>query len=1028
MSFQARLLRSFAVFIFLTAAAFGQNYVIQTVAGAYPLGNGGPAAQALVAAPTAVAADRLGNVFFNDSASGLRVVRQSGIVEQFGPPVLGPLLAEPSGTLLAGGPLALIRLSADGKQPSLVAGNGRSQHSGDDGPATAAGIGFISGIARGNDGTLYISDALNHVVRKIDPTGKITTIVGRAGNRGSSGDNGAGTQALLYLPGPLALDGDENLYIGDTGNSVVRKLDKAGMITRVAGDGFFFTPEIGPANRTSFGIISDLQYDGQGNLLIADSYFDVVVKLAIGASTVSFFAGNTNTGFSGDGGPASGGLLYSPSALAINGTTVYIADSGNDRIRRVADSSISTLAGRSHFDGDGQQANKALLNVPFSVALDGQGNVYVSDTGNQRVRKITPTGVITTIAGNGQTGSGADGASATSSRLYNPGPIVADGSGNIIFADRSNYRVRKISPTGAISTILGNGTRGDKAESVPGTSAQIGNIDGLAIDSTGIIYAADTSFHKVRKVTADGTVSTVAGTGTRGFTGDGALATAAQLDTPRGLAIDKDGALIIADSGNGRIRKVTMAGTISTIAGSGTAGPVNDGASATAVSVGTVRGIVGDAAGNLFVSSFTLGRVFRISTDGKIFTVAGGRLPDPIDGTMGDGGPATNAGLWGPSGLAINRDGDIFFTDSLAQRVRRLAINTPAQLEIVSGNNQTGPAGSALAAPLVVRVMGKAAAPAVGVTVAFAVTTGEARLSVTSTTTDSTGRAGVSVTPTRAGAVRVTATIAGLTPVNFDITATPAIPPPAATQVTSAGQSTPAVTTLAPQGLAWITGGPFAADGVNENSGGAFALKLGGVCVKMGGADAPIGSVTPTKLLIQVPVSAAGPAKLQVIRNCGDSTQILGPESSVTVADASPEFFYWVRNADGKNPVMAVDAETSTPIGTPGIMADRETTPAVPGRTISIDATGFGLKTDAIALGEGAGGPNAALLAAKVRLGDVDLPAANVVYAGAAPGAPGMDRLTILLPEDTPDGDLPIIVTLGDFSSPAGAFVTVKKP
>src|SRR5439155_1238793 len=227
------------------------------------------------------------------------------------------------------------------------------------------------------------------------------------------------------------------------------------------------------------------------------------------------------------------------------------------------------------FSGDGGTATSAQLAQPSGIAVDTAGNLYVADTRNQRVRKVTAGGVISTVAGNGTFGFSGDGGPATSAQLSTPDDVAVDAAGNLYVPDLGGQRVRKVTPSGVISTVAGNGTHGFSGDGGPATSAQLAFFSGgsgVAVDVAGNLYISDNGNNRVRKVTADGVISTVAGNGTFGFSGDEGPATSAQLNFPLGVAVDSAGNLYIADSDNTRRRKVTAGGVISTVAGNGTSG------------------------------------------------------------------------------------------------------------------------------------------------------------------------------------------------------------------------------------------------------------------------------------------------------------------------------------------------------------------------------------------------------------------------------------------------------------------------
>lgn len=330
---------------------------------------------------------------------------------------------------------------------------------------------------------------------------------------------------------------------------------------------------------------------------------------------------------------------------------------------------ISTVAGSGilGFSGDGGPATSAELDWPEGVAVDSAGNIFIADTNNARIRKVTPAGVITTVAGNGTAGSSGDGGPAGSAELFAPDGVTVDGAGNLFIAD-SPSRVRKITPAGVISTVAGNGTPGFGGDGGPATSSEIYGPMGLAVDGAGNLFIADINNDRIRKVTAAGTISTVAGNGSVGFSGDGGPATSAELNAPFGVAVDTAGNLYIADTGNYRIRKVTPAGTISTIAGTGVPGFSGDGGRALSAKLYLVFGLAVDAAGNVLIADN--GRIRKVTPAGIISTVAG----NGVSGFGGDGGPATSAELYQPYDVAVDSAGNLFIADSANFRIRKVTV------------------------------------------------------------------------------------------------------------------------------------------------------------------------------------------------------------------------------------------------------------------------------------------------------------------------------------------------------------------
>jgi sugar lactone lactonase YvrE len=390
-----------------------------------------------------------------------------------------------------------------------VAGNGNFGFSGDGGPATSAALANPQGgVAVDASGNLFIGDTYDEHIRKVSTNGIITSVLGD-GEGGYSGDGGPATNATLDSPTGLAMDTAGNLFIVDTSNERVRKVDTNGIITTVAGNG------------------------GSG------------------------FIGS----FSGDEGPATNAALNDPSGgVAVDGFgNVFIADTSNSRIRKVSTNGVITTAagnGSSGYAGDGRAATNTSLNYPWGVAVDNLGDVFIADTGNYRIREVTTNGIITTIAGNGTYGYSGDGGRATSAELASPQAVAVDSSGNLFIADTYNNRIRKVTDS-IITTVAGNGTAGHSGDGGQATHAELKTPYAVAVDSSGNLFIADEGNYRIREVTTNGIITTVAGNSNYGFSGDGGPALNADLSLPEGLAVDASGNVFIADCSNSRVRKVT---------------------------------------------------------------------------------------------------------------------------------------------------------------------------------------------------------------------------------------------------------------------------------------------------------------------------------------------------------------------------------------------------------------------------------------------------------------------------------------
>lgn len=332
------------------------------------------------------------------------------------------------------------------------------------------------------------------------------------------------------------------------------------VIETIAGTGApGFSGDGGPATQARFGTLSALAVDMAGNLYLSDITHHRVRR--IGANgIITTIAGTGVAGFNGDDRPAITAQLATPAGLAIDAAgRLYIADLGNHRVRRVdADGIIRTVAGNGarDFSGDGGPAAAASLAYPSDVAFDTLGNIFITDVGNYRVRKIDPDGIITTVAGNGQRGFAGDGGPALEASFRETARISVTALDELLIVDRFNHRLRRIDQNNIIHTLAGNGSYGYNGDHIPATAASMRFPQDVAVDPSGLIYIVDTSNHRVRQVDADGVISTVAGNGVPGYVGDGGPADQASLNNPSAIAVDAAGTIYIADSFNYRIRVV----------------------------------------------------------------------------------------------------------------------------------------------------------------------------------------------------------------------------------------------------------------------------------------------------------------------------------------------------------------------------------------------------------------------------------------------------------------------------------------
>ena len=353
-----------------------------------------------------------------------------------------------------------------------------------------------------------------------------------------------------------------------------------------------------------------------------------------------------------------------------------------------APNSIQTIAGTGSatYGGDGGPAKLASINIAVDVSTDRSGNLFIADQNNQRIRKIAPDGTISTVAGNGIQGFAGDGGPAINAELYNPTGVFADNLGNLYIADVGNQRIRKVDPSGTITTIAGNGAKGYGGDGGSAVNATFYNCVRVALDLSGNVVIADQSNHRVRRITSDGIIRTIAGNGvgtpqTGAFSGDGGPATNASLNNPTAIAFDSTGVLYIADQFNLRIRKVALDGTITTVAGNGSPGYTGDGGPALAASLNFPGAITVDAGGNIYFNDDQNFVTRRVSTSGIITTIAG----NGKSGFSGDGGPATSASLSGNFGLVFDTSGNLYIADSQNNRIREVyATTTPGAAPAVT--------------------------------------------------------------------------------------------------------------------------------------------------------------------------------------------------------------------------------------------------------------------------------------------------------------------------------------------------------
>ena len=492
---------------------------------------------------------------------------------------------------------------------------------------------------------------------------------------------GDGQPALLVplgLVDGIAVD-DQNIYFSDRSNHLIRKINHQGIITTIAGNGIAdFRGDGGPALQASLNCPAGLVLDSQGNIYVADRNNHRVRKISRNG-IITTVAGNGIGDYSGDDGPALEASLNLPSDVAVDREgNLFISDRSNNRIRKVdPQGTITTYAGLgpAWYGGDYDLALDAYLKFPFGIALDGNGNLYIADRGNNRIRKVNSDGIITTVAGDGLFASRGDRGPATRANLAYPTDVAVDTSGNYYIADRNNSLVRKVTPLGIISQIVGTGVthfNGDQGLA-PETNLHLPFAVALSADEK-YLYIVDRNHFRIRKLEfATQRITTVAGNGHRFKEENPGKALGALLNGPWGLEIDKSGNLIVADQSNHILRKVTPEGFIFNFAGNGKPGESGDGKPAKAATLHKPTILVYDPHQNLYVAvrSGNGWRIRKINPQGQISWFAGNSKV----GTEGDGEPAKNASFYVIADMAADSAGNLYIADRANPFVRKIDRN-----------------------------------------------------------------------------------------------------------------------------------------------------------------------------------------------------------------------------------------------------------------------------------------------------------------------------------------------------------------
>ena len=569
------------------------------------------------------------------------------------------------------------------------------------GTGNSARFGDPRGLAVDAAGNVYVADAGNNTLRKVTPAGAVTTLAGLAGASGSS--DGTGSAARFNLPRGVSVDTEGNLYVADGNNNTIRKVAPSGtswVVTTLAGLAGASGTNDGTGASARFNYPAVAVVDSAGNLYVGDSGNETIRKMTLSGTnwTVTTLAGLAGTWGSADG-TGSAARFYGHCVLAVDGPgNIYMADTYNYAIRKVTPAGVvTTLAGEASTGSANGTGGTAKFNLPQCVAVDSIGNLYVADTQNSTIRRVTPSGtnwVVTTLAGlAGVTGS--DDGTGESARFYGPSGVAVDGVGNVYVADTYNSTIRQVTPSGVVTTLAGlpqfdadGNPVGGRADGT-GSDARFAGPSGVAVDSAGNLFVADSGNNTIRKVTPSGTnwvVTTLAGSayvtnqfgGAMGGSADGTNG-AAQFNYPAGLAVDSAGNLYVADSGNNTIREVAPTGTnwvVTTLAGkASTVGGRVDGTNS-AARFSNPSEVAVDGAGNLYVAdegNYTIRKMTPVGTNWVVTTLAG--LAGSYGSADGTGSAARfgngASGIGYITGVAADGAGNVYVADEWNNTIRK---------------------------------------------------------------------------------------------------------------------------------------------------------------------------------------------------------------------------------------------------------------------------------------------------------------------------------------------------------------------
>ncbi len=530
-----------------------------------------------------------------------------------------------------------------------------------DGSGSTARFDWPQGVAVDSAGNLFVADSFNHTVRKITPAGAVTTVAGTAGVAGSA--DGTGSAARFAYPSAIAIDSADTVYVADSGNHTIRVISPAGVVQTLAGLAGSRGSADGAASVARFDFPEGVAVDAAGVVYVSDSGNHTIRVIAVGGA-VSTLAGAAGQAGNADGTGAVARFDH-PFGIAVDaGGTLFVADHGNHTIRTVDPAGVvATFAGTAGVAGDTDGTGAAArFSMPKGLVIDVAGNLLVADFGNHTVRAVTSTAVVTTVAGKPGSWGSADGDSATA-RLLFPGGVAVDTGGSAYIADSGNHAVRKVAPGGAVTTLAGKSGMG--TDDGTGPQARFFLPYGIAVGSSGTVFVADTYNHTIRSVSPVGVVTTLAGTG--GLSGDSdGLGAAARFDHPTGMAVDDTGTLFVADTGNHTIRVISSLGAVGTPFGTAGAAGSADGLGPNA-RFSSPKAVAVDDGGTIYVADTGNHTIRAIDPTGAVTTIAG-KAGEP--GTAD--GAASDARFRSPAGIAVDWTGTVYVADTGNHAIRMI--------------------------------------------------------------------------------------------------------------------------------------------------------------------------------------------------------------------------------------------------------------------------------------------------------------------------------------------------------------------